>query len=92
MLHDLLVDIKLDKFTCYRHLETTAIEAACAEIEVAQLEEILKKYTSVDDMFTGSYLHGTNKGTDILSLSCGGLQSMVEEDREHGECSGDSCC
>jgi hypothetical protein len=66
MLHDLLVDIKLDKLTCYRHLETSAIEAACAEIEVAQLEEILKKYTSVDDMFTGTYLHGTNQNIKIM--------------------------
>jgi hypothetical protein len=66
MLHGLLVDIKLDKFTCYRHVETTAIESACAEIEVAQLEEILKKYTAVDEMFTASYLHGTNQNIKIM--------------------------
>ena len=66
MLHDLLVDIKLDKFTCYRNLETTAIESACAEIEVAQLQKILKKYTSVDAMFTCQYLHGTNQNIKLM--------------------------
>jgi hypothetical protein len=66
MLHDLLKDMKLDKFTCYRNLETTAIESACGEIEVAQLEEILKKYTADDDMFTGSYLHGTNQNIKVM--------------------------
>jgi hypothetical protein len=66
MLHDLLVDIKLDKCTCYRHLETTAIESACGEIEVAQLEEILRKYTAADDMFTGTYLHGTNQNIKLM--------------------------
>ena len=66
MLHDLLVDIKLDKFTCYRNLETTAIESACAEIEVAQLAEILKKYTAADDMFTQQYLHGTNQNIKLM--------------------------
>jgi hypothetical protein len=66
MLHDLLVDIKLDKFCCYRNLETTAIESACAEIEVEKLKEILKKYTSADDMFTAKYLHGTNQNIKIM--------------------------
>ncbi len=66
MLHDLLVDIKLDKFTCYRNLETTAIESACVEIEVAKLEEILRKYTSAEDMFTQQYLHGTNQNIKLM--------------------------
>ena len=66
MLHGLLVDLKLDKFTCYRKLETTAMEAACAEIEAEQLKEILKKYTTVEDMFTASYLHGTNQNIKIM--------------------------
>jgi hypothetical protein len=66
MLHELLVDIKLDKCTSYRNLETTAIESACAEIEVAQLQEILKKYTAADDMFTGKYLHGTNENIKLM--------------------------
>ena len=66
MLHDLLVDIKLDKCKSYRLLETTAIESACAEIEVAQLQEILKKYTTVDDMFTCQYLHGTNQNIKLM--------------------------
>ena len=66
MLHDLLTAMKLDKFTCYRNLETTAIESACGEIEVAQLAEILKKYTAADDMFTGTYLHGTNQNIKLM--------------------------
>jgi hypothetical protein len=66
MLHDLLVDIQLDKFCCYRNLETTAIESACAKIEVEKLKEILKKYTSADDMFTGKYLHDTNQNINIM--------------------------
>jgi hypothetical protein len=66
MLHDLLVDMKLDKFTCYRNLETTAIESACGEIEVAQLAEILRKYSAADDMFTGKYLHGTNQNIKLM--------------------------
>jgi hypothetical protein len=49
MLHDLLVEIKLDKFACYRNLETSAIEAACSEIDVAQLQTILQKYVDDDD-------------------------------------------
>jgi hypothetical protein len=60
MLHDLLVDIKLDKLTCYPNVETTAIESACAEIEVAQLQEILKKYTSAE------YLHGTDENIKVM--------------------------
>ena len=66
MLDNLLVDIKLDKVACYRHLETAAIESACAEIEVAQLQEILKKYTSAEDTFTQQYLHGTNENIKLL--------------------------
>ena len=66
MLHDLLVDIKLDKFTCYRNLETTAIESACAELEDAQLQDILRKYTAAEDMFTEQYLHGTNQNIKLL--------------------------
>ena len=60
MLHDLLVDIKLDKLTCYPNVETTAIESACAEIEVAQLQEILKKYTAAE------YLHGTDENIKVM--------------------------
>ena len=66
MIHDLLVDIKLDKCPSYRLLETTAIESACAEIEVAQLADILRKYTAADDMFTGKYLHGTNQNIKLM--------------------------
>jgi len=66
MLHDLLVDLKLDKFTCYMHLETTAIESACGEIDVGMLEDILRKYTSAEDMFLQPCLHGTNQNIKIM--------------------------
>jgi hypothetical protein len=66
MLHDLLVDIKLDNCNSYRLLETTTIESACAQLEVAQLADILRKYTAADDMFTGTYLHGTNQNLKLM--------------------------
>ena len=66
MLHDLLVDMKLDKLENYRYVETSQMESACAEIEVAQLKEILKKYTAVDAMFTCQYLHGTNQNIKLM--------------------------
>ena len=66
MLHPLLVDMKLDKCTSYRLLETSQIESACAELEVAQLAEILKTYTAAEDMFTMPYLHGTNQNIKLL--------------------------
>ena len=65
MLQDLLVDLKLDKF-CSRHLDTTAIEYACGEIDVAMLEDILRKYTSAEDMFLQPCLHGTNQNIKIM--------------------------
>ena len=43
MLHALLVDMKLNKLADYRHVETSKIECACSEIEVAQLQDILTK-------------------------------------------------
>ena len=66
MLHDLLIDIKLDKFGYYRHLETTTIESACSEMSVGQLEDILRKYTTSEDMFTQQYLHGTYQNIKLL--------------------------
>ena len=66
MLHPLLVDMKLDKCTSYRLLETSQIESACAELEVAQLAEILKTYTAAEDMFTMPYLHDTNQNIKLL--------------------------
>ena len=65
MLQDLLVDLKLDKF-CNRHLDTTAIEYACGDIDVAMLEDILRKYTSAEDMFLQPCLHGTNQNIKIM--------------------------
>jgi hypothetical protein len=66
MLHDLLVDMKLDQLDNYRYLETSAIEAACSEIEAAQLQEILRKYTSDENTFTGLHLHGRSENIKIL--------------------------
>jgi hypothetical protein len=66
MLHDLLVATKLDKLEHYRYVEASIMESACAELDVAQLEEILKKYSSVDAMFTCEYLHGTNQNIKLM--------------------------
>ena len=66
MLHELLKDMNIDKAHNYRYLETAAIESACSEIEVAQLEQILRKYTSTADMFTQQYLHGKNENIKLL--------------------------
>ena len=66
MLHDLLVDTKLDKLKHYRYVEASIMESACAELEVAQLQEILKKYSSADAMFTCQYLHGTNQNIKLM--------------------------
>ncbi len=65
MLQDLLVDLKVDKF-CNRHLESTAIEYACGEIDVGLLEDILRKYTRAEDMFLQPCLHGTNENIKIM--------------------------
>ena len=66
MLHDLLVDMKLDQLPNYQYLQTSKIESACAEIDVAQLQDILKKYTAAEDMFTQPYLHGTTQNIKLL--------------------------
>ena len=66
MLHDLLVDMKLDRLDNYRFLETSKIESACSEIEVAQLQAIIRKYTACEDMFTGLYLHGRSQNIKVL--------------------------
>ena len=66
MLHDLLVATKLDKLEHYRYVEASIMESACAELDVAQLQEILKKYSSADAMFTCQYLHGTNQNIKLM--------------------------
>ena len=66
MLHDLLVDMKLDQLPNYQYLPASKIESACAEIDVAQLQDILKKYTAAEDMFTQPYLHGTTQNIKLL--------------------------
>jgi hypothetical protein len=57
MLHALLVDMTLDKLADYGHVETSKIECECSEIDVAQLQDILRKYTAAEDMFTQQHLH-----------------------------------
>ena len=57
--------MKLEKLDTYRHLETSRIESACSEIEVKQLQDILRKYTDVEEMFTLPYLHGTNQNIKL---------------------------
>jgi hypothetical protein len=47
-------------------LPASKIESACAEIDVAQLQDILKKYTAAEDMFTQPYLHGTTQNIKLL--------------------------
>ena len=66
MLHPLLVDMKLETLDNYRYLETSQIESACSEIEVAQLQDIIRKYTAAEDMFTMPYLHGRNENIKLL--------------------------
>ena len=66
MLHDLLVDMKLDKLPNYQYLEASKIESACSEMEAAQLRDILKKYTAAEDMFTQPSLHGTAQNIKLL--------------------------
>ena len=66
MLHALLVDMKLDNLSDYGKLSASTIEDACSDMEVAQLQDILIKYTSAEDMFTQQYLHGRNENIKLL--------------------------
>ena len=66
MLSHLLKDIKLDNLPNFAVIETATIESACSDLDAEQLKQILKLYTSVEDMFTGKYLHGTNQHIKLL--------------------------
>ena len=66
MLSHLLQDIKLDNLPNFAVIETATIESACSDLDAEQLKKILKLYTSVEDMFTGKYLHGTNQHIKLL--------------------------
>ena len=81
MLAALLNDIKLDKLEHYAAVETATIEAACCELEVAKLQEILKVYTSAEDMFTQQYLYGRNENIKILV----DMGKTVDQPPEHAE-------
>ena len=65
MLHDLLVDMKLNA-PDYGNVPTSVIERACSQVDVAQLEDILRKYTSAEDTFTQQYLYGKNENIKLL--------------------------
>jgi hypothetical protein len=67
MLHALMVDLQLDDLPPCPYLGASKIESACAEIEVGKLEEILRKYTSVEEMFTVPYYHGKNENIKVLN-------------------------
>ena len=47
-------------------IQLSTIERACPEIEVAQLQDILRKHTSTEDMFTQQYVHGNNENIKLL--------------------------
>ena len=66
MLHALLVDMKLNNLSDYGQLPASTFEGACSEMEVAQLHDILIKYTSAEDMFTQQYLHGKKENIKLL--------------------------
>jgi hypothetical protein len=66
MLSALLQDINLDKLEHYAAVDNTTIEYACAELEVEKLQEILKVYTTTEEMFTQKYLHGRNENIKLL--------------------------
>jgi len=66
MLNALLVDMKLDTLNDFSNVETQAIKGACSDIDVAELQEILRKYTSTEDMFTQNYLHGRKENIKLL--------------------------
>jgi hypothetical protein len=66
MLNALLVDMKLDNLEDFSDVCTHKLRGACSEIDVADLQEILRKYTSTEDMFTQHYLHGRKENIKLL--------------------------
>jgi hypothetical protein len=66
MLNALLVDMKLDNLNDFSNVGTDTIRGACSDIDVAELQQILTKYTSTEDMFTQNYLHGRKENIKLL--------------------------
>jgi hypothetical protein len=66
MLNALLVDMKLDNLNDFSNVGTDTIRGACSDIDVAELQQILTKYTSAEDMFTQNYLHGRKENIKLL--------------------------
>jgi len=66
MLNALLVDMRLDNLEDFSDVCTHKLRGACSEIDVADLQEILRKYTSTEDMFTQHYLHGRKENIKLL--------------------------
>jgi hypothetical protein len=66
MISHLLRSIKLEHLNNFALVETATIESACSELDVERLKEILKLYTSSEDMFTTKYLHGRNENIKLL--------------------------
>ena len=65
MLSALLVDMKLNAPDC-ANVPTAVIERACSQVEVERLEQIIRTYTTHDDMFTQQYLFGKNENIKLL--------------------------
>jgi len=66
MISHLLKHIKLDHVNNFALIENATIEAACAKIDAEELKNILRVYTSAEDMFTVKYLHGRNENIKLL--------------------------
>ena len=65
-LHGLMDALQLDDIADYTAVPTEQLQRACAELDGAQLLEILNKYIGTDDMFTQQYLHGVPENIKLL--------------------------
>jgi hypothetical protein len=65
MISHLLKAIKLDHLNNFALVETATIESACSELDAERLKDILKLFTSSEDMFTGKY-YGRNENIKLL--------------------------
>jgi hypothetical protein len=50
----------------FGEVSTGELERVCSELEVAQLEAILRKYIGTEDMFTQQYLYGVKENVQLL--------------------------
>ena len=66
MISHLLKHVKLDHINNFALIETATIEDAVSKIDAEELKNILRVYTSAEDMFTGKYLHGRNENIKLL--------------------------